>query len=39
LILQETGLEAANAVLKRIHISVEAGNSRSTKPYRIEFSY
>jgi diguanylate cyclase (GGDEF)-like protein len=39
LIFQETGLEAANAVLKRIQISVDAGNSRSTKPYRIEFSY
>jgi diguanylate cyclase (GGDEF)-like protein len=39
LILQETTLEASNAVLKRILESVDARNSRSAKPYRIEFSY
>jgi len=39
LILQETALEGSNAVLKRILESVDARNTRSAKPYRIEFSY
>jgi diguanylate cyclase (GGDEF)-like protein len=39
LLLQETSLEGSNSVLKRIGDSVAARNSRSSRPYRIEFSY
>lgn len=39
LILQETSLEGSNSVVNRIRDSVEARNSRSSRPYRIEFSY
>lgn len=39
LILQETTLEGSNSVLKRILETVDARNTRSAKPYRIEFSY
>ncbi len=39
LVLQETSLEGSAAVLKRIQDAVDARNERSSKPYRIEFSY
>jgi len=39
LILQETSIEDCGAVLKRIQDAVDARNERSSKPYRIEFSY
>jgi diguanylate cyclase (GGDEF)-like protein len=39
LILQETSLEGSNSVIERISEAVHARNSRSSKPYRIEFSY
>ncbi len=39
LILQETSLEGSKSVLKRIQDSADRKNGRSSKPYRIEFSY
>ena len=39
LILQETTIEDSSFVLSRIRDSVDGRNARSTKPYRIEFSY
>ncbi len=39
LILQETTLEGSKAVLKRIQETVDLRNEKSSKPYRIEFSY
>jgi diguanylate cyclase (GGDEF)-like protein/PAS domain S-box-containing protein len=39
LILQETSIEGSGAVLRRIQDSVNARNSKSSKPYSIEFSY
>jgi diguanylate cyclase (GGDEF)-like protein len=39
LVLQETSLEGGKAVLKRIQDSVDRKNEKSSKPYRIEYSY
>lgn len=39
LILQEISLDGTNSVLKRIQDSVDSKNAKTSKPYRIEYSY